>query len=330
MAGGRKFVTLGMFIIDQFEYLDDDGNETGRPSKSEIGGGGTYAAIGARIWFPPEEVGMIVDRGPDFPSSMQKTLASYGNDMWLFRERADSETTKALNSYRGEHRSFRYLTPRMRITPHDLKQTKLERPKSIHFICSPARASAILTERSQYSGSCCAFSAYIISSFDPHPSPNAEEALSLLSIPLPPTKAAIEKAADRFLELGAKEAVVIRSGGLGAYVLTRARPGEWITAFWGAENVKEVIDVTGAGNSFLGGLAAGLDIADGDIYEGECVSSAILYLSIDHQISASLYATVSASFAIQQGGLPVFSEGLWNQDSPSRRLDVLKKLRAGD
>ncbi|KAJ8086369.1 hypothetical protein PM082_005192 [Marasmius tenuissimus] len=190
MASSRKFVTLGMFIIDQFEFLDDNGNETGRPSKSEIGGGGTYAAIGARI---------------------------------------------------------------------------------------------------------C---------------PNAEEALSLLSIPLPPTKAAIEKAADKFLELGAKEAVVIRSGGLGAYVLTRARPGEWITAFWGAEDMKEVVDVTGAGNSFLGGLAAGLDIAEGDIYE------------------ASLYAAVSASFTIQQGGLPVFSEGLWNQDSPTRRLEVLKKLRA--
>ena len=86
-------------------------------------------------------------------------------------------------------------------------------------------------------------------SVDFYSSPNAEEALSLLSISLPPTKAAIEKAADRFLELGPKEAVVIRSGDMGAYVLTRERPGEWIPAFWGSQDMKEVVDVTGRYNS---------------------------------------------------------------------------------
>lgn len=118
-------------------------------------------------------------------------------------------------------------------------------------------------------------------------SPNAEEALSLLSISLPPTKNMIEKATDDFLDIGVgKEGsgwVVIRCGGLGAYVKSRATKGRWIEAFW-TQDVDKVIDVTGAflrlvdnlrpyrsegaGNSFLGGFAAGLRLSGGDIYEG--------------------------------------------------------------
>lgn len=42
--------------------------------------------------------------------------------------------------------SFQYLTPRLRITPRDLSNTKLEKPNIIHFICSPSRASAIISD----------------------------------------------------------------------------------------------------------------------------------------------------------------------------------------
>ena len=81
-------------------------------------------------------------------------------------------------------------------------------------------------------------------------SPNAEEALSLLSHPLIVTKTAVENAASEFLEMGVgKEnsgSVIIRSGALGAYVMTPDRKGRWIDAFWSsAENTDRVIDVTG-------------------------------------------------------------------------------------
>lgn len=67
----REFVSLGMFIIDEFTFVDDKGEPTGQtlppqvralsicsiriynsklPCDDQIGGGGTYAAIGARIW----------------------------------------------------------------------------------------------------------------------------------------------------------------------------------------------------------------------------------------------------------------------------------------
>lgn len=69
MSNAPHLVTLGMFIIDEFEYLEEQGSKTGKtqpPQEShdtfvttaassyltilQIGGGGTYAAIGARIW----------------------------------------------------------------------------------------------------------------------------------------------------------------------------------------------------------------------------------------------------------------------------------------
>ena len=41
---------------------------------------------------------------------------------------------------------FEYTSPRIRLTPKDLEGTKLEKPKILHFICSPSRAIAMLTE----------------------------------------------------------------------------------------------------------------------------------------------------------------------------------------
>lgn len=78
-------------------------------------------------------------------------------------------------------------------------------------------------------------------------SPNAEEALSLLSISMVKLseKLPIEEAAQRLLELGTKSAVIIRSGGLGAYVLTRERGGKWIDAFWSEDEASKIVNVTG-------------------------------------------------------------------------------------
>lgn len=116
------FATLGMFIIDEFSYTDQDGNPLANPPKSlepQIGGGGTYAAIGCRIWqdlscavlhkyrlnylsrLPATKIGMIVDKGRDF--AFQNELEAYGSDMWCFRDQPTG-STRALNSYKGDIR----------------------------------------------------------------------------------------------------------------------------------------------------------------------------------------------------------------------------------
>jgi sugar/nucleoside kinase (ribokinase family) len=82
------------------------------------------------------------------------------------------------------------------------------------------------------------------------------------------TKIKIEEAASTLISLGTKRAVVIRSGPLGAFTLQRDHPGQWVEAYWTSNDVNKVVDVTGAGNAFLGGLAAGLALTNGNIFQG--------------------------------------------------------------
>ncbi|EIN10681.1 Ribokinase-like protein [Punctularia strigosozonata HHB-11173 SS5] len=337
-----ELVSLGMFIIDTFSFTDSEGRPTGKVIPPQIGGGGVYGAIGARIWLPPQKLGMIIDRGNDFPQPIQAALDAYGPEMWLFRDNPDRGTTRSLNAYRGEQRTFSYLTPRIQITPSDLDNTRFAGAKMLHLICAPSRCGSIVSEIWQRPGwtpitiyepveySCVPEELSPLIEVLPTISvlsPNASEALTLLSLPDPsrPSKDLVEKAASLFLEYGVglkalavgrhDGCVIIRAAEQGCYVKTRNQEGVWIDAYWTGQHADKVVDVTGAGNSFLGGLAAGFSLTD-DIYE------------------AALYATVSASFVVEQEGLPrlttegTYDEGLlpesWNGDSPMARLSLLK------
>ncbi|KAG7570951.1 hypothetical protein FFLO_01149 [Filobasidium floriforme] len=57
-----------MFVIDEFKYLDERGQEDlGRQSSEQIGGAGTYYSVGARIHLPADQVGQVVHLGNVFP-----------------------------------------------------------------------------------------------------------------------------------------------------------------------------------------------------------------------------------------------------------------------
>ncbi|KAF8708180.1 pfkB family carbohydrate kinase, partial [Rhizoctonia solani] len=374
----KQFVSLGLFILDEFEFLDATGEPTGKilPTQvssifhsklraretnvgrtiTQVGGGGTYAAVGARIWLPASEIGQIVDRGFDFPAAVQRELDHYGPDMWHFRDQSENKTTRAVNRYTGELRDFEYLTPRIRLTPKDLAGTPLESPRQIHFVCSPTRAYQIMQDADTYGVK--DWKPFVI--YEPIPfrcvpeelpalrqilhrvdilSPNAEEALGLLSIDKAGAYdySVIEYAAARLLSFGVgKDAsghVIIRCGAMGAYAAKREGGivrGWWTPAYWGPEDKGAVVDVTGkinhfghdgtptgtfvpgAGNAFLGGLSAGLSLTNRDVRE------------------AILYATVSAGYTIQQLGLPRVeykdsgTVELWNGDRPKERLAFLR------
>jgi len=60
---------------------------------SQIGGGGTYVTIAARMWLQAAEVGMIVDRGRDWREDVQLQLDSYG-PCWVFRDDPSRLTTR--------------------------------------------------------------------------------------------------------------------------------------------------------------------------------------------------------------------------------------------
>ena len=144
----RDFVSLGMFIIDEFSFADENGNPTGKTQAAQVSPRilmtthtilrtplGMVADRGRRhlrlyrrtdmvlptlskfsSWtgsdlhftrrLPPSKLGMIIDRGNDFPAHIQEALDSYGPDMWLYRDNPNRSTTRAINSYRGEFRGY--------------------------------------------------------------------------------------------------------------------------------------------------------------------------------------------------------------------------------
>lgn len=116
----------------------------------------------------------------------------------------------------------------------------------------------------------------------------------------------IEYLTQHFLDLGAGYAVVIRSGSLGACSAKRSERPKWTPAYY--QSSEKVVDVTGAGNAFLAGLIAGLHQEKNDIGE------------------ACMYGSVSASYVIEQYGLPSMgADGRWNgSDRPLDRLGTMQ------
>lgn len=95
-------------------------------------------------------------------------------------------------------------------------------------------------------------------------SPNHVEASRLCSMPLPAdadnlTKV-VEQACLRLATLGSRMATIIRAGAQGVCYVLASRPNttRWVPAYW-ANDQTRVVDPTGAGNGFMGGLAAALD-----------------------------------------------------------------------
>ncbi|SPO26760.1 related to MAK32 protein [Ustilago trichophora] len=392
-----RLATMGMFIIDTFQYLDPPtGADLGNKGLSDqIGGGGCYFAIGARPFLPPSELCMIVDRGCDWKLQDQSVLDRFNRtvtpnhqerSMWHFRSRPDG-TTRAVNIYKGEQRGFDYLSPKIRLEPKDLIECTGVLPQWIHLICSPERALETIAQiediRSRKEGEEGA-KEWPRLVYEPIPdscveenleeclkvlsrlqvfSPNHEEAASLLGLQADWEKvleqAEVEDRPDTIIDfvreklaggfvrrlqqqLGQIEKgnplgpiICIRSGAWGS-VVGRAGLGFHHVPAWhtpsstsakltsvSAEldtSPSRIQDVTGAGNSFLGGFSAYLVQTQDDTSTNP----------IARIKQAAIYGAVSASLIIEQLGLPDFEIGddgeeLWNGHTVEERLKVLRE-----
>lgn len=125
-------------------------------------------------------------------------------------------------------------------------------------------------------------------------------------------------------EMKPKKAVVIRAGALGAcYALSSAPHAvHWVPAYWTSDHADRVVDVTGAGNGFLGGLCAGLDEGLDD-RQGESTTEVELILAV-------IRGTIAASFIVEQVGLPVMTTNelgteIWNDDLVRDRIERLER-----
>lgn len=127
-------------------------------------------------------------------------------------------------------------------------------------------------------------------------------------------KKTVEYLGNMFLDglTSAKDKVlVIRASKYGTMIITlQSRVVHWVPAYWSwwsSEDQKRVVDVTGAGNAFCGGYAYGWVKTEGDAVE------------------SAYYGAVSASYAVEQMGMPSIEDEHWNNGpDPAQRLSILK------
>lgn len=225
--------------------------------------------------LPDGQALFVIDRGHDFPSAIQTTLDSFNNKRsFCFRDDKSRKTTLALNVYssnQGEIRGFEYLTPRKRLNPRDLMDARKVTlpPKYLHCVCAAGRATEIIEEIKELGWmqdtrlcfepipDLCAPSELVsLTKVLPDVdifSPNHTEAAAFFGgEPLvDPQRGVVEQLARKYLDLGAKNKIIIRCGALGACGLSRSNPDccIWVPAFH--QDQVNVKDPTGGGNSFL-------------------------------------------------------------------------------
>lgn len=307
---------MGMFCVDEVHY----------PTESHlgiIGGAGTYAALGAAVVLPLAErqrVGFICDEGHDFSPDTKKEMENWSMGT-IFRYDPNRETTKAWNKFvDNEERLFKYLSPKLQIVAEDM-QPPARNAKVVHLICSPQRAFDFLNVlKSENPGQ-----KYV---WEPVPTeckpeqfpklksvitqfavdvltPNALEAAAFVGLAEPQTKGELEALVDTHYQFA--PVVVIRCGSLGSFVRTPDLR-KWYPAYFTSDQQHRVVDPSGAGNAFTGGL-------------GEALAQ---NLDWDHAIA---YASVGASFMIEQLGTPTYNKeaDLWNGESGRARIEAYLK-----
>ncbi|KAI1921277.1 hypothetical protein LOZ12_001206 [Ophidiomyces ophidiicola] len=335
------------------------------PVTGVIGGAGSYAAVGARMVAGQEHsntVGWIVDCGSDFPGTIKETILSW-NTHCIFREDHSRLTTRGWNGYGpDEKRDFRYLTPKLRLDEESLTNSLLL-SKTFHIICSSLRCcelvDGILKRRSEVLKETNIDSSQLrarpIFVWEPVPDrcfpeelENFYKAIRYVDVVSPNENELArffggtvwtaanpqdQRIAAKITQFGigpkGDGMLVIRAGKDGCYAFSRNG-----TLKLPAYKFVDVVDPTGAGNTFLGALAQGL-VSSGrapfNVIQGICGSS-VWWPGIkcnwgndEETPTALICATIAASFAIEQIGLPKISfsnEGFecWNGSRYTERI----------
>ncbi|KAL8712015.1 MAG: hypothetical protein Q9220_003711 [cf. Caloplaca sp. 1 TL-2023] len=346
------FVTLGMFIIDEIHYPSPK-----PPDFNVMGGAGLYATLGARLFRPPptsSKVGWVVHQGHDFPTAIRETIDSWDTNCH-FVQTPQRPTTRAWNRYDPNgNRSFKYTNEKIRVDEDSLTEDQLT-SKTYHLICSPTRCidlvKGILGKRNFLSEAPRGDRHPLehveepIFIWEPVPdlcrpseltktlealkyvdifSPNLEEFSSLLSVNIDLGQSAgwtsLRRECEKMLKTHEKNpgiAVIVRLGERGCYIAQKGQHSI-VPAFHDQGSSNGVVDPTGGGNCFLGGLAIGL-------LESSRSNRP------DKVREAALHGIVAASFAIEQIGVASLKCSLegdenWNGDTVKHRLKEFAKL----
>ncbi|MFZ5917893.1 MAG: PfkB family carbohydrate kinase [Chloroflexota bacterium] len=300
---GVSFVSIGNIIIDDIVLPD------GVTHMGVLGGGGTHAIAGMRIWT--DQVGFVAAIGPDFPEPCRKDLGAYNIDLSGVLVRPGYQTARAWQIFEWDERRIEIFR-----TDFDafIKATPLleEMPESywhargVHLLSDsrkgPVEVTSILKRRADS-----------VVLWEPPPlivTPEgrgmAQEVLPYIDVFSPNLREAaalcetddVTAILHTLFDWGA-EIVALRMGVQGSLVQRQGGPVMRVPVV-----PTDIVDVTGAGNAYCGGFVVGL-VETGDL------------------AVAAMYGAVSASFALEQFGIPCITPE--TQQEAQRRLVALKR-----
>jgi sugar/nucleoside kinase (ribokinase family) len=282
-----EYVTFSNLIIDDIVLSD------GRSFMNTLGGAGTHALVGMRVWS--ERPGLIASVGADFDIQHRALLEGLGADLRGLIEREGYKTARAWQLFEPDERRIEVF----RTSEEDFERAKPQ------FVDIPADylaargfhiQSGTLAELADLAARLRAANPRVCLAWEPSPtqlvgSPaDVRAVLSQVDLFSPDLgegqiltgEQGPERIIDRLASWGGM-LVALRMGAQGSLVATADG------ARYRAPAVPAtVVDVTGAGNAYCGGflvgLGSGLGVAE-----------------------AAARAAVSASFALEQFGVPLFT-----------------------
>ncbi len=286
MSSPVQYVSISNVIIDDIVLWN------GRTMMGTLGGSGTHAVMGMRVWHQGP-LGLVAYLGDDFTPSMRQDLDRLGVDPRGLVSRPGIPTPRAWQLFEENgHRSEVFRTSAAEFHDQQVQLTEIppdwHLAAGFHVQCGATihqTIQTITTLRARHPGTRIVFEP--MDEFLRLPQAEWQPLLQLCDVFLPNWEEAhcltghTEPAAmAQTLQAWGASAIVVRMGEKGVWTLGADGQAWRIPAV-----PVPVVDVTGAGNSFCGGILTGLG-EDLDLLE------------------ASLRGVVSASFTIEQFGLP--------------------------
>lgn len=290
------YVTLSNLIIDDIVLPD------GRTFMNTLGGAGLHALVGMRLWS--DALGYAAVAGTDLGEAHRQALARFGVDLQGLLVRDGYRTARAWQVFEPDERRIEVFRTdleafeRHKITVEELPGA-YRRARGMHIQWGSLREIADAIGALRRANPDMVF---VLETGPDHlqQPPDAFEAvlpqLSLFS----PDVAEAEAITGRtdpaemcrvLLDWGAP-LVALRMGEKGSLVM-----GDNGAAWRLPAPPTTIVDVTGAGNAYCGGFLTGL--GDG--------SSSNFFPNGLSPLEAGLRAAVSASFALEQFGLPTWT-----------------------
>ena len=305
------YIVYGKIIIDAIKLLD------GRIVRDVLGGGGPQGAFGARLWS--DSVGFLSCSGTDMPQGSIEMLKGIDVDLHGWVQFPDLPTTRGAmvydeNEYLTSKEELQIVFERL---VHNIKEfisrpiplpSTYRRPRVIHLITEYTKEEMVQSALElRRDGSLFSLEPLI----DFRQWSNIEAIIDLLQhvdivTPDWPSASGIagsdkpKEVLSYWSKLG-PQMVAVRHGHYGSYAWDRSHDEYWHIP----PAPVDVIDPTGAGNAYGGGLCVGWD------------------KSHDAR-TAACYGAVSAAFLVRMVGVPEMTPDL--QSEAQKMLALALKL----